>query len=285
ACGISLLNNGELNPLYTSSFGVGELILDAISNGAKYLIIGIGGTSTNDGGSGMLEAMGVKFFDKGKNEIFALNGEKINLIDSFNSDIFEKLVSDITLDIACDVDNPLLGPNGATLTFAPQKGANNNSCKLLEKGMFNFANIIENHFGKELRNIPGTGAAGGLGMCFLSFFNSYLKKGIDLVLDTLEFDSYLDNCDLVITGEGKMDSQTERGKVPLGILNRTLSKQIKTIAICGIKDSDFNNTLYNKIFPIVPRITSLEESLLNPEKYLTELIEYEVLPWLKKLEL
>ena len=268
-CGISLLNENELNPYKTSTYGVGELIRDAISNGAKHILVGIGGTSTNDGGSGMLEAMGVVFSDKEGNKITELNGGKLELVDSFNSVKFEELVSDIYFDVACDVDNILLGTDGATFTFAPQKGASNECCNILENGMLNFVNVVEKHSISEIRNIPGSGAAGGLGMCFLGFFNATLKKGIDLVLDTVDFNSYLDDCDLVVTGEGKMDFQTERGKVPLGVVNYTSKKNIKTIAICGVKELNFNNNCtYSKVFSIVPNITSAENSLLRPNEYL-----------------
>ncbi len=283
ACGISVIGENELNPLNTSTYGVGEIILDAIDKGAKCLIIGIGGTSTNDGGTGMLEALGVEFFDDEGNKITGLNGSKLGRIKEFKIENFKEIIRGIDVYVACDVDNPLLGIDGATYIYGPQKGATEKMCIILEKNMTRFADVTESFFWKDTRNIPGAGAAGGLGMCFSAYFNAKLKKGIDLVLDMLEFDRHIEISDLVITGEGKMDTQTERGKVAAGILERTKNddKNITTIAICGIKEDGIDQKMrYDKVFSVVPNIVNVSESMNHPSKSLIQLLEKEVIPWI-----
>ena len=279
ACGLALLSEEERNPLFTSTYGLGMMIEDAIFKTAKHILIGIGGSSTNDCGLGMLEALGVRFFDKSKSLLGNLSGKDLGLIESFDTTELNKLLEGISIEVACDVDNPLLGKDGATYTFAPQKGADDEMCKVLEKGMTHFSTSVSDRYGYKA-DFPGAGAAGGLGFCFNTFFSGSLKNGIDLVLDVLHFDDWIADYDLVITGEGKIDGQTSRGKVPQGILNRTSRKGIRTIAICGIKEAEVKE--FDAVFSVVPTIATAEESLGAPEFFLDRLIKEYVKPWIRQ---
>ncbi len=273
ACGLSHLDKHEQNPLKTSSFGVGQLIKHAIEHGAKKLFIGIGGTSTNDGGIGLLEALGVEFYDRDKNKLSALAGENLMSIKAFKIDSLKQLLEGISIEVACDVDNILLGDKGATYTFGPQKGASKEICALLEKGMTAYIDIVETHFGKVFRNTSGTGAAGGIGMCLLAFFDALLKPGIELILDAVEFDVHLEKVDLLITGEGKIDYQTAYGKVLQGVSKRCKKRGIELFAICGSYEAyEMDEVIFDEVFPIVPSVASIEMALANPQKYLEKLL-------------
>ena len=249
ASGLPLLTRDELNPLKASTYGTGELILDALGRGCRDFIIGLGGSATNDGGMGMLEALGFRFLDGDGKTLTTEDGlplcgcgatlSKIAAIDV--SGVAEGL-RESRFRVACDVDTPFCGPAGAAEIFAPQKGADAQLVKELDKGMANFAAVIARTqglagagqtSGPDISRVPGTGAAGGLGGAFLAFLGAELTPGIDLVLDTVNFDERISGADLVITGEGKMDSQTLKGKTPFGILKRGMARNIRTVAICG----------------------------------------------------
>ncbi len=275
-CGLALLNGNEKNPFRTSSYGVGELIKDAISNGAKHIIAGIGGTSTNDCGIGILEALGVMFYNSDGLLLSHVAGGDLKDIKSFDITDFLAFIKEVSFEIACDVDNPLLGEHGATYTFGPQKGATPEICTVLEMGMTHFSRLIEKTFNEKYIDIPGSGAAGGIGMCFVSFFDGHLKSGIDLVLDVISFDQKIIGYDLLITGEGKMDKQTSRGKVPQGILKRTTKQNIKTIAVCGYQESKQNG--FEAVYAVVPTVASFEESMAAPAKSLLKLVEEKIAP-------
>ena len=274
ACGLGHLKFNERNPLKTTSYGVGELIKHAINHGASKLIIGIGGSGTNDAGIGLLEALGVEFFDE-KNELLTqLVGEDLNKINSMNTSKLEILLQGISIEVACDVDNILLGKKGATYTFGPQKGATMIVCNLLEQSMMSFVEVVEKTIGKTVRNRKGVGAAGGIGMCLLSFLNAELKPGIELILDASNFNSMLKNVDLIITGEGKIDYQTAHGKVVQGVSRRCREHGKTLYAVCGVNDSsDDVLTLFDEVFSIVPTVASIEEALESPNVYLEELVE------------
>ncbi|MCM1319479.1 MAG: glycerate kinase [Muribaculaceae bacterium] len=256
AAGLTLVREGERNPLKTSSFGVGEMILDAINRGARDIILGLGGSATNDAGMGLLSAIGFKFADK-SGRVLRGCGENLKNIYSIDISSVNKNIFDISLIVACDVNNPLLGENGATHIYGPQKGADNDMVRQLENGMVNFANIYkhgklianENHKDEDMTNLldrlskmaelPGAGAAGGIGGSLYAFLNAQLKHGIDVTLDYAHFDDEIEDADLIITGEGSLDAQTVNGKVALGILNRAKNKNIPVIAIGGqLKDSE-----------------------------------------------
>jgi len=275
AVGLGDLSVKDRNPLKTSTYGVGQLIKYAIDSGVNNILIGIGGTSTNDGGSGMLEALGAKFFDENGKEITNMCGEKLSIVHSLDLTKVQKLCKNISIKVACDVDNPLLGKNGATYIYARQKGANDKMIEELEKGMINYSTCISKAIKKDNSTFSGAGAAGGLGYCLAGVLNAKLKQGIDLVLDEINFAGQLDQYDLIITGEGKIDKQTIMGKTISGILNRTKNANKDVIAICGVSEVEKLEGIKD-IYSIVPNVTDIETSINNPKKYLKKLIEEKV---------
>lgn len=232
ACGLTLVPGHLRNPLESSSFGVGEMIMDAINNGAKTIIIGLGGTATNDGGTGMLSALGVNFFDA-KNNLLRGCGRSLEDISKICCDDLSDKLRDTEFIIASDVNNPLLGHDGATYTFGPQKGADTDAVDRLEAGMSNFARVTANALPDDYSMAPGAGAAGGLGFAFLAFLNGKIKSGVDIILDANKFEQTIKNANLIITGEGSLDAQTCKGKTALGILSKAKLYNIPVIAIGG----------------------------------------------------
>jgi glycerate kinase len=217
------------NPLITSTFGVGELLLDAARRGVKNVILGLGGSCTNDCGIGMAAAIGYRFTGKDGHDIepLAKNMQSITRI------IPPEKLPDIVVTAACDVDNPLYGPAGATYTFGMQKGADDKMLAFLEAGLINMAKVIEKDLGADIAAVPGTGAAGGLGAGVMAFLGGTLKPGIELLLDAVRFDEALQSADMVFTGEGRIDWQSVRGKAPVGISRRAKKWGVPCIALCG----------------------------------------------------
>lgn len=244
ACaGLPLVKN-RLEPDKTTTFGVGELIVDAINSGAKKIILGLGGSATNDGGCGMAAALGVKFKDEQDQEFIPTGGtlSKIYKIDMNN--IYPK-IKDIEFISMCDVDNPLCGRLGASAVFAPQKGADEDMVKLLDEGLAHLAKIIKRDLHIEVKDIKGAGAAGGLGAGSIAFLQSKLTKGIDVVLDTINFDELVSKADIVFTGEGKFDSQSLHGKVVMGVANRSQKYKTPVIVVTGAIGENIQEA-YNK---------------------------------------
>lgn len=244
ACaGLPLVKN-RLEPDKTTTFGVGELIIDAINSGAKKIILGLGGSATNDGGCGMAAALGVKFKDEQEQEFIPTGGtlSKIYKIDMNN--IYPK-IKDIEFISMCDVDNPLCGRLGASAVFAPQKGADEDMVKLLDEGLAHLAKIIKRDLHIEVKDIKGAGAAGGLGAGSIAFLQSKLTKGIDVVLDTINFDELVSKADIVFTGEGKFDSQSLHGKVVMGVANRSQKYKTPVIVVTGAIGENIQEA-YNK---------------------------------------
>lgn len=244
ACaGLPLVKN-RLEPDKTTTFGVGELIIDAINSGAKKIILGLGGSATNDGGCGMAAALGVKFKDEQDQEFIPTGGtlSKIYKIDMNN--IYPK-IKDIEFISMCDVDNPLCGRLGASAVFAPQKGADEDMVKLLDEGLAHLAKIIKRDLHIEVKDIKGAGAAGGLGAGSIAFLQSKLTKGIDVVLDTINFDELVSKADIVFTGEGKFDSQSLHGKVVMGVANRSQKYKTPVIVVTGAIGENIQEA-YNK---------------------------------------
>jgi glycerate kinase len=237
ASGLPLLKNSERNPLRTSTYGTGQLIADALERGCRKLLIGIGGSATNDAGTGMLAALGYRFLDAEGN-ILPSCGESLEQIVTIDDTHALPELKSVEIYVVCDVNNPFCGPQGAAHIFAPQKGADDAMVKRLDKGMFHFAEVIRQFNQTDVITIPGAGAAGGLGGAFKAFLNARLSKGIDMVLDAIGFDQAIQNADLIITGEGKIDSQTSKGKVISGITERARKHGIPVIAIAGICDID-----------------------------------------------
>ena len=233
ASGLTLLSQEERNPLKTSTYGTGEMILDAINRGCTRLLIGIGGSATNDAGTGMLQALGFRFYNANGELIKTCCGAELENISYIDDKQVPDVLHSVKFDVACDVDTPFCGKEGAAYVFAPQKGADEQEVKQLDSGMASFAKVINTKYGKNVESVPGAGAAGGLGGAFWAFLNAELKKGVDMVLDTIEFDNLLKGADMVITGEGKIDYQTPKGKTAAGVLNRAKKHNIPVIAIGG----------------------------------------------------
>lgn len=233
ASGLTLLSPEERNPMRTSTYGTGQMIADALDRGCRRFLIGIGGSATNDGGMGMLCALGYRFLDAEDNE---LPGTGASLADVFSIDDSGVLhgVHDSEFIVACDVDSPLYGPKGAAYVFAPQKGADPEMVRSLDEGLRHYAEVVSS----SAATVPGAGAAGGLGYAFVTFLGARLRRGADMVLDALCFDKIIEGADLVITGEGRLDSQTLAGKTPYAVLQRACKQGIPVIAVAGSVASD-----------------------------------------------
>lgn len=237
--GLPLVPPEKRNPMITTSYGTGELIRDALERGCRNFIIGIGGSATNDAGLGMLQALGFRFRDKEGRVLEAGNGSALLQVTSIDTDFAHPGLPASRFTVACDVQNPFYGPDGAAYVFAPQKGADRKMVEALDTGMRNFADVILRTTGKDISNCPGAGAAGGMGGSLLAFLNAELTPGIQLMLDVLDFGRKIADADLIITGEGKADRQTLMGKVPSGILREARKQNIPVILLAGrIEDLD-----------------------------------------------
>ena len=219
ASGLDLITPEQRDPLKATTRGTGELILAALDHGAEHIIVGLGGSATNDAGAGMLQALGVKLLDETGVDIPA-GGGSLAQLHSIDLSQMDSRLQHVRFEVACDVDNPLVGPNGASAIFGPQKGATPDLVERLDKNLEHFAKLTLAATGKDIVNAPGAGAAGGLGGAFLGYLNANLKSGIDIVLDAVAFESHLEGASLVISGEGRIDSQSIRGKTPVGVSKR-----------------------------------------------------------------
>ncbi len=273
ASGITLVDDAIRNPLKYSTYGTGELIKDAINNNIKEILIGIGGSATNDCGIGMANALGYKFLDENNNELEAIaeNMIKVSSIDDSNVD---KRIFDIKINVACDVKNPLYGENGATAIYGKQKGVTEESFDILDNGLKNIARIVKEKFNKKIDYIEGSGAAGGLGGGLVAFCNAELKSGIDAVLDIIDFEDKIKDTSLIITGEGAIDGQTKKGKVPVGVARR--SNKIPVIAIVGdIRDGA--EAVYDmgivSIMPALKKAMPLNEAIKNSKSLIEDAAE------------
>lgn len=244
ACaGLPLVKN-RLEPDKTTTFGVGELIIDAVNSGAKKIILGLGGSATNDGGCGMAAALGVKFKDEQDQEFIPTGGTLSQIYKIDMNNIYSK-IKDIEFISMCDVDNPLCGRLGASAVFAPQKGADEDMVKSLDEGLAHLAKIIKRDLHIEVKDIKEAGAAGGLGAGSIAFLQSKLTKGIDVILDTINFDELVSKADIVFTGEGKFDSQSLHGKVVMGVANRSQKYKTPVIVVTGAIGENIQEA-YNK---------------------------------------
>ena len=233
ASGLPYVPENKKDPRLATSLGTGEMIADALRQGVRKLLIGIGGSATNDGGIGMLVALGARFTDKDGNDVKPIGGEMINVAAADFSSLMPEL-KDTAITVICDVTNPLLGENGATFIYGPQKGAIPEIRDELEAGMAHFAAVVEKAVGHDISSFPGAGAAGGLGAALGGVLGAQLKSGIDAVLDAVDFDKKLEGVSLAITGEGRIDGQSVRfGKVPVGVAKRCALKSIPTVVLAG----------------------------------------------------
>lgn len=264
AAGITLLPKNEKNPLLATTYGVGEMILDAIRKGCRNFIIGIGGSATNDGGIGMLEALGFRFSDTdGKN--VGEGGQALARVAKIDVNHSEQELKNCCFHIACDVTNPLCGENGATYIFGPQKGVTASMKKTLDQGMANFAAITSRTLGTDFTDAEGAGAAGGLGFAFLSYLGATLTPGINLIMDSTGLEHEIKNADIVVTGEGRLDFQTAMGKAPVGVAKLAKKYNAKVIAFAGSvtkEASACNAAGIDAFFPIIREITTLSEAMV-----------------------
>lgn len=269
ASGLTLIEESKRNPMFTTTYGVGELIKDAINKGCRNFIIGIGGSATNDGGVGMLQALGFEFLDKeGKQVPFGALGLKY--LVSVNREKAMKELDDCTFLIACDVTNPLCGDKGCSAVFGPQKGAVPNDIELMDGWLKNYAMLTKSVNPDSNEDYPGTGAAGGLGFAFLSYLNATLKSGIDLVINETGIEEEIRNCDIVITGEGRLDGQSCMGKAPVGVARVAKKYGKKVIAFSGCVAHDArecNAYGIDAFFPILRNVCSLDEAMDKNNAY------------------
>lgn len=252
------------DPCRTSTYGVGQQIRHAVEQGCKHIVLGLGGSATNDGGCGCAAALGVRFLDAEGKKFLPVGGTLSQIADIDLTEA-QKLLSGVKLTVMCDIDNPLYGPKGAACVYAPQKGADTAIVKFLDTQLKQFAAVVEKKLGKYAAEVPGAGAAGGFGYGMLTLFNATLQPGIEAVLDLVHFDSLLQDCDLVITGEGRLDSQSLQGKVLCGVGKRARAARVPAIAIVGgvqeqLEDVCDRNAGISAVFTINRQAVALEES-------------------------
>ncbi len=266
ASGITFLSDKEQNPLETTTYGVGELITDAIRRGCRKFIVGLGGSATNDGGAGMLAALGFEFLGKDDLPIdFGAKGLK-NLC-RIKTDHVDPHLKDCVFTIACDVNNPLCGENGCSAVFAPQKGATPEMITAMDEWLDRYSKTVKEVSEKADPEIPGAGAAGGLGFAFMSFTNATLQSGINIIISETGIEQEIQNADLVVTGEGKLDAQTVMGKAPAGVakLAKQYGKRVIAFSGCVTDDAEICNQYgIDAFFPILRKVTTLED-VLNPD--------------------
>jgi glycerate kinase len=268
ASGIRLLKNAELNPWQTTTYGTGQLINDALKRGAKKIILGIGGSATNDAGMGMARALGFRFYDKNGTEL-AGKGQDLERLYSIDDAKVSEQVRQVSFEVACDVNNPLYGKYGAAYVYSPQKGANAALVKKLDEGLQHFNTIVTKCFGLNLQNIKGGGAAGGLGAGCVLFLAAKLKTGIELIKDVANFDEQIKDANWIITGEGKFDKQTFSGKVIKGIVDaRTAQKLAVFCGVSELSDEDVEKYHIDYIAEIKNQALNLDDSMQNAGAYL-----------------
>lgn len=264
ASGLHLVPMDKRNPRKTSSYGTGELIKAALDLGVKKIILGIGGSATNDAGSGMLAALGVKFLDKDNNAFIPQGGEALYAVEKVDLSDLDPRLSEVEIEVACDVNNPLCGERGASATFAPQKGADPEMVEFLDKALLHFSQIVERDLSLNIRDSAGCGAAGGMGGGLKILPKVQLRAGVEIVINSVNLAQAVQDADLVITGEGRMDSQSINGKTPIGVAKVAKNFQKPVIAIVGCLREDYE-TVYNygidAVFPIIRQLAPLEEIL------------------------
>ena len=263
AAGITLVPDSEKNPLLATSYGVGEMINDAIQRGCRNFIIGIGGSVTNDGGIGMLKALGVRFLDE-NGEDAGEGGQTLAKVARIDVSGMNPLLKECHIQVACDVNNPLCGENGSTYVYGPQKGVTEDMKKTLDEAMAHFARVTSETLENDYMNTPGAGAAGGLGYAFLAYTGAALTPGIELILDAVGLEEELSGADVVVTGEGRLDFQTAMGKAPVGVARLAKKYNAKVIAFAGSVTKEAtacNNEGIDAFFPILRGVCTLAEAM------------------------
>ena len=263
AAGITLVPAEEKNPLLATSYGVGEMMNDALQKGFRNFIIGIGGSATNDGGIGMLKALGVHFLDENGEDV-GEGGQALAKVTQIDISGLNPLLKEGQIQVACDVNNPLCGENGSTYVYGLQKGVTEDRKKQLDKDMAHFASVTSKTLGNDYRDTPGAGAAGGLGFAFLSYIGAALIPGIELILNAVGLEQELSDADVVVTGEGRLDFQTAMGKAPVGVARLAKKYHAKVIAFAGSvtkEASACNKEGIDAFFPILRNVCTLAEAM------------------------
>ena len=269
AAGITLISQEERNPMNTTTFGVGEIIKDAINRGCRDFIVGIGGSATNDGGTGMLAALGYEFLDTGGNPI-SLGAKGLESLASISAENVIPELKNCSFKIACDVENTLCGEKGCSAVYGPQKGATPEDIKKMDLWLSNYAELAKKISDTADKDYAGTGAAGGLGFAFLGFTNATLQSGIKIILEQTRIEDYIKDADIVVTGEGRLDSQTVMGKAPIGVaaLAKKYGKKVIGFSGCVTEDAEVcNEHGIDAFFPIVRGVTTLEDALNKENAY------------------
>lgn len=269
AAGITLVPSDERDPLEATTYGVGEIIKDAIGRGCRRFIVGIGGSATNDGGAGMLSALGFELLNENGTPI-SLGAKGLEELHSISVNNAISELSHCTFRVACDVTNPLCGERGCSAVYGPQKGATPETILLMDKWLYRYAEIAKGVSGSADPNYLGAGAAGGLGFAFLSFLNAKLESGISIILDESKLEEYIKDADIVVTGEGRLDSQTVMGKAPIGVATLAKKHGKLVIAFSGCVSDDAevcNEHGIDAFFPIVRGVVSLEDALKAENAY------------------
>lgn len=263
ASGLHLLTLDERNPCLTSTFGTGELVRAALDAGVRRFIIGLGGSATNDAGAGFLQALGAQLLDQ-EGQALRPGGLALSGLQQIDLSQLDPRLASCHFEVACDVNNPLTGIKGASAVFGPQKGADAQMVAALDAALSHFAKLAEPVTGRDFSLLPGAGAAGGLGAALTGFLNAELRSGIDIVLDALNFDSYLNGAQLVITGEGRIDSQTIHGKTPIGVARRAKRQGLPVVAVAGSVSADAAVVYQHGIdavFSIMQGVATLPQAL------------------------
>ncbi|MDL5168173.1 glycerate kinase [Proteus faecis] len=272
ASGLHLIPSSQRNPNLTTSYGTGELINAALEMGVKKIILGLGGSATNDAGAGMMQALGLGLKDKLGSSL-PFGGQALTQLHSIDITTLNPKLKQAEIEIACDVTNPLCGENGASAIFGPQKGATKDDIAQLDKALLHFGTYLEKITQRNLINIAGSGAAGGLALPLLAFTQATLSPGIELVAKAVELEKYFIDADLVITGEGRMDSQSAQGKTPIGVALLAKKYHRPVIALVGGYLPDYgvvHQQGIDAVFSIVPGVSTLDDALRNAQKNLSE---------------
>lgn len=275
ASGIHYVEKEKRNPLITTTFGTGEVIKAALDKGVKKVIIGIGGSATNDGGAGMIQALGGRLLDQYGNDL-PFGGGALNKLSKIDLTNFDKRINDIKIEVACDVNNPLTGEEGASAIFGPQKGATEEMINMLDSNLSHYAKIVKDQLGKDMASKNGAGAAGGLGFALISFCNGELKPGIEIVIKYSNLDTKIQGASYVLTGEGSIDEQTKFGKTPYGVAQIAKKYKIPVIAVAGNIGKGVEELYdlgFNSILSIMPGVMTLEKALSTGKENIERTVE------------
>lgn len=265
ASGLALLSAEKRNPMLTTSYGTGELIVEALDKGCKKLVLALGGSATNDGGMGLLTALGINFYDQ-DGQILSGNGRDLARVARIDASGLDGRLKDVEVQVACDVSNPLCGKNGAAHVYGAQKGATEEMIVQLDSGLENYARVIAEQIGKKVRDMPGAGAAGGIGAGALAFLNAKLVSGVDLLIETTGIEEIVPQVDLIVTGEGRTDEQTANGKAPMGISKLAKKYGKPVICISGSVDLNSEKLLtegFDAMFSVLNEPMDIDAAMAN----------------------